>query len=154
MERLAAYSGTSYIGNEFKIELFKHASNRYTLNVTDSQGKIIETHKSKSHDLIKAKYYTILKYWITGIYPGIYTVDDWNRDGVFKAIPGQEIQYAIYYRMSIAVKPRQAPLKIASGYNEAFLMGEIYDIDSEGKPIFMAFGSKNGHYYYIGLITC
>lgn len=148
------YSGTSYLGDSFIIDVIELKPSSYELTVLDSTNKVIEIQKARSLKAMTEKYNKALRYWTTGVIPGMYTISDWNRDGTFKAQPGQEIQYDIYYQMHIVVPPKAAPLKLRNQYDEAYLMGEIYDIDTATeKPIFMAFGSKNGHYYYIGLVT-
>jgi len=79
----------------------------------------------------------------------IYTIQDWEKDGTFKALEGQEIDAAIYYEMRdvMPISPLRRP---AYGCKNGFLSLEPA-AHVNGLPVFMAFGSKDGRFYYLGL---
>lgn len=78
-------------------------------------------------------------------------MENWIRDGSFKAIPGQEITEDVYSSMLNAMPPLRLPAAIRAA---GFLMGEPYDAGNYG-PLHLAFISRQagGHmkYYYYGL---
>lgn len=92
----------------------------------------------------------------------IYTLEQWKRDRVFKADPGQEITEEVYSEMKNCVPPKDLPADKAEQalqsykipVHDGFLMGEAADSDKDG-PLFHAFGlndfGKGKHFYYLGL---
>ena len=78
----------------------------------------------------------------------VYTMQDWSKDGTFKAAAGQEIEAEIYEQM-FDVMPIQR-LKDAQGCTAGFRTTEPYT-HINGKAVYMAFGKRDGKYYYLGL---
>lgn len=78
----------------------------------------------------------------------VYTQEQWAADRTFKAATGQEIEESIYYEM-FNVMPIQN-LKDGHGCDAGFRTTEPYD-HIDGKAVYMAFGKKDGKYYYLGL---
>ena len=78
----------------------------------------------------------------------IYTYEDWAKDRSFKAVAGQEIEESIYYEM-FNVMPIQS-LKESHGCTAGFRTTEPYTHEN-GKALYMAFGKRDGKYYYLGL---
>ena len=78
----------------------------------------------------------------------VYTRENWAADGTFKAAPGQEISEEIYNEMLNVMPPLR--LKEAQGCTAGFRSSEPYTHEN-GKPLYMAFGKRNGKYYYLGL---
>lgn len=78
----------------------------------------------------------------------IYTMQQWERDRVFAAAPGQEIEQAIYTSMFNCMPPLKLPK--AAHILTGFMMGEPYD-SRNGKLVYMAFGNSGNKYYYLGL---
>lgn len=89
---------------------------------------------------------------------GIYSMEQWERDQVFKAAPGQQIDGAIYERMLNCTPPRdlsrEALENTDTPVHAGFLMGEPHDHDQTGAR-FLAFGmndyGKGPKYFYLGL---
>jgi hypothetical protein len=94
----------------------------------------------------------------------IYNNSDWERDEVFKALPGQQITEDIYSDMMNVLPPRDLPrAAITEAWERyripvhgGFMMGEPHDSEG-GRNRYMAFVSNNfGHgtkCYYIGLFA-
>lgn len=92
----------------------------------------------------------------------IYSTEQWQRDGEFKAQPGQEITEQIYEEMFNCLPPRRLPRAKAKQalqdydipVHAGFLMGEPHSTGKTG-PLFLAFGKndygKGPHYFYLGL---
>lgn len=92
----------------------------------------------------------------------IYTMEQWQRDRLFNAEPGQEIEAAIYEEMLNVMPPltlpqgkaRQALQDYKIPVHAGFLMGEPHSCDKDGQ-LYLAFGSNNygkgSKYYYLGL---
>ena len=89
----------------------------------------------------------------------LYTAEQWHKDETFKADPGQEIEEAIYNAMLDIMPPVQLPraakekalADFGLGIFGGFLMGEPADTDKEtGEPVYHAFGSGDGKFYYLG----
>lgn len=78
----------------------------------------------------------------------VYTSENWAADRSFKAAAGQEISKEIYEEM-FNVMPVQR-LKEAHGCTAGFRTTEPYT-HINGKAVYMAFGKKDGKYYYLGL---
>ena len=78
----------------------------------------------------------------------MYTVEQWQKDHSFKADAGQEISEEIYEEM-FNVMPIQR-LKEAHGCTAGFRTTEPYTYEN-GKAVYMAFGKRDGKYYYLGL---
>lgn len=75
-----------------------------------------------------------------------YTIDQWRKDGEFKAERFQEIDRIIYFRFLESVPPM-------SQSRNAFISGGAYGYDYEnGKNLYMAFYMNGEKYYYLGLI--
>lgn len=92
----------------------------------------------------------------------IYTMEQWEADGTFKAAPGQQISEGVYNTMLNCLDPLQLPQEAAIKALEdmkipvhaGFLMGEPHSNDSKGL-LYLAFGKndygKGPKYYYLGL---
>lgn len=92
----------------------------------------------------------------------VYTMEQWQADGDFKAQPGQEIAAAVYNEMRETVPPLPIPGRKAEQALEAysipvhdgFLMGEPTKESPDGL-LYRAFGmndyGKGKHYFYLGL---
>lgn len=78
----------------------------------------------------------------------IYTSEDWAADRSFGAEAGQEITEEVYDEM-FNVMPIQR-LKEAHGCTAGFRTTEPYCYKN-GQPLYMAFGKRDGKYYYLGL---
>ena len=78
----------------------------------------------------------------------IYTSEQLAADRTFKAEAGQEITEEIYEEM-FNVMPIQR-LKEAHDCTAGFRTTEPYT-HINGKAVYMAFGKKDGKYYYLGL---
>ena len=93
----------------------------------------------------------------------IYTMQDWQNDREFRAVPGQEITAEVYEQMYNCLPPKSIPQEKARQALEeyqipvhaGFLMGEPHSTDRDGKQLYLAFGmndyGKGKHYYYLGL---
>lgn len=93
----------------------------------------------------------------------MYTLENWRKDGSFKAMPGQEISEELYEEMFNVLPPLSLPRNVAeNALNElkipvhaGFMMSEPHDTDPEGRTLFLAFGKNNyghgDHYFYLGL---
>ena len=87
---------------------------------------------------------------------------EWEKDGTFKAWPGQEITEDIYNKMFNGMPPGKLPNDVRKEalehYNllisAGFLMGEPFTDGTIG-PVYMCFGycdqGKERHFYYLGL---
>ena len=84
----------------------------------------------------------------------IYTREDWQRDGSFKAVPGQEVAEEIYREMLDCMPPYSLPrIPATQGYCGGFLVGEPTDYDPETSKLrYMAFAQRGGRCYYLGLL--
>lgn len=92
----------------------------------------------------------------------VYTMQQWQHDGSFKADPGQEIDSEVYKAMFECMPPkalpgitaRQAHDKYNIPVHEGFLMGEPASINDSG-ALYHAFAmndfGNNQHYFYIGM---
>lgn len=78
-----------------------------------------------------------------------YTEEQWVKDGVFKAVAGQEIDESIYNEMFNVLPPLR--LKNSCDCVAGFRVSEPYNHDQNGNALYMAFGKRNGKYYYLGL---
>ena len=95
----------------------------------------------------------------------VYTMTDWRAARSFNANPGQEITAEVYEEMHNVVPPKAIPQEKAREawdlyripVHAGFLMGEAHSTDSDGEPLYLAFGmndyGKGGKYYYLGLST-
>lgn len=93
----------------------------------------------------------------------VYTMEQWKRDGAFNAEPGQEITEDVYNEMLDCMPPQTIPQETARQALEVyrvpvhagFLMGEPHSTDTDGTPLYLAFGmndyGKGKHYFYLGL---
>lgn len=81
-----------------------------------------------------------------------YTRADWERDGTFKANPGQLITADVYNDMLNCMPPYKLPHALRSdGHTKGFLMGEPSSSDAKGL-LYMAFIRHGLRYYYYGLV--
>lgn len=80
----------------------------------------------------------------------IYTREDWQRDRVFSARPGQLISEEIYDDMLNCIPPYHLPEETSGMVSAGFLMGEPAASDQRG-ALYHAFGSNGGKYIYLGL---
>ena len=81
--------------------------------------------------------------------PGVYTMDDWNRDRRFSAQPGQEVSAEVYEEMQWN-GPRYIPVSLLDkwGCVRGFLTANMF-ADPE---MYGAFGeTPDGRYLYLGL---
>ena len=78
----------------------------------------------------------------------VYTIEDWEKDGTFKASEGQEITEEIYEEF-FNIMPIQRLVK-SCGCTAGFRTTEPYT-HIGGKAVYQAFGKRNGKYYYLGL---
>lgn len=93
----------------------------------------------------------------------VYDGRQWEKDGIFKADPGQEITEEVYNQMLNGLPPKDLPAQTAleamrkygTPIHYGFLMGEPHSHDSAGAALYMAFGmndyGKGKKYYYLGL---
>lgn len=93
----------------------------------------------------------------------IYDMEQWGKDGTFKADPGQEITEEVYNQMLNGLPPKDLPgqtaldamRKYGAPIHNGFLMGEPHSHDSAGAALYMAFGmndyGRGKKYYYLGL---
>ena len=80
----------------------------------------------------------------------VYTREQWAADGTLKMAEGQEIEESIYYQLLDCMPPLS--LKDKKGCEAGFRVGEPYTHDlSTGRALYLAFGRRNGKYYYLGL---
>lgn len=80
----------------------------------------------------------------------VYTREDWQRDRVFSARPGQLISEEIYDDMLNCMPPYHLPEETRGMVSAGFLMGEPAASDQRG-ALYHAFGSKSGKHIYLGL---
>lgn len=78
----------------------------------------------------------------------IYTREQWAADRNFNAATGQEIEAEIYEEMFNVMPPLR--LVDAQGCTAGFRVSEPYT-HRGGKPLYRAFGKRDGKYYYLGL---
>ena len=74
----------------------------------------------------------------------VYTMQDWQRDGVFNANIGQEVEDAVYYEFLNCVPP---------AFRERGVMqvGEPYSTDKETrKHLYTTFKKDGDRYYFLG----
>lgn len=85
----------------------------------------------------------------------IYTHSDWQRDGTFKAAPGQEVEESIYDQMLDCMPSFRLPrCEGTEIYATGFLVSEPYDTDhSTGENFYAAFGLLDGKCYFVGYMT-
>ena len=75
-----------------------------------------------------------------------YTMQDWEKDGIFNAVPGQPVENAVFSEMLNCVPP---------AYYGGGLMqvGEPISTDKETyKSLFSTFERRGGVWFYVG--TC
>lgn len=84
----------------------------------------------------------------------VYTREDWDRDIYINAVAGQEIEESIYWEMFNVMPPLDLPVNERTKYYSAgFLVGEASSIDPVTyRTLYNAYGKRNGHYYFIGLL--
>lgn len=92
----------------------------------------------------------------------IYTMEQWDKDGTFEAIPGQQITREVYEKMRTVISPLELPADIADyaleqlniPVHSGFLMGNSVNLDSEGNQLYLAFGmndyGKGLKYFFLG----
>lgn len=75
----------------------------------------------------------------------VYTMEEWQRDGIFSAKIGQSVSRAVYLELRDCVPP-------AYNGRELFQVGEPYTHDKEnGKPLYATFQTdEKGEWIYIG----
>lgn len=78
----------------------------------------------------------------------IYTMEDWNRDKIFSAAVGQEVEEAIYWEFLGSVPP-------AYNGHGLFQAGEPYDLDKDThQDLFTTFQrNERGAWVYMGHCT-
>lgn len=85
----------------------------------------------------------------------VYTMKQWNRDRIFSAAAGQEIEAGIYNDMLNCMPPLDLPEAAINSakrpVSAGFMMGEPYTANSAGNLLYMAFIKSGGHFYYLGL---
>jgi len=90
-----------------------------------------------------------------------YTMKDWEKDNIFNANPGQEVDYEIYEEMYNVLPPMHLAtsnrdkakenygLNIVSG----FLVSEPYGYNEHGST-YSAFGkTEDNKYYFLGYLN-
>lgn len=94
----------------------------------------------------------------------VYTMEDWERDGVLRHVPGQQVDSEIYYRMLNtlppkfadhgAVRERAKELGVLDKrcIMTGFLAGGAVDHDEDGYPLYDAYCHQGCRYYYLGLM--
>ena len=83
----------------------------------------------------------------------VYTREDWEADGTFSPVAGQEIAPEIYDYMLDVTPPRRLPrCERTADYSAGFLLGEPDSEDRQGRMLYGAFGQREGRCYYIGLL--
>lgn len=82
---------------------------------------------------------------------GMYTHEDWERDGTFKAYPGQPITADLYNDMMNCMPPYKLPRGMRHDGHKGFLMGEPTSSDAQGL-LYMAFVREGLRHYYYGLV--
>ena len=89
----------------------------------------------------------------------IYTREDWSKDRIFSAVPGQEVTKDVYDEMFNCMPPRRLSAEAqekacAEGLCvfSGFMMGEPHSCDRHGE-LYLAFGisTGTGKHYYIGI---
>lgn len=78
-----------------------------------------------------------------------YTMEDWRRDGVFKASPGQQVEEGIYFQMLCDVPPIYH-----GGFHRTFQVGEAHSHDSELNPLYGTFTRRGDEFYFLGYLRC
>ena len=87
----------------------------------------------------------------------VYSMEDWTRDGSFKAQDGQPISSDVYEQFYNVMPPQSLPradfpVSVAAG----FMTTEPYthaNVNGKAKAFYMAFGSSGNDYYYLGLYS-
>lgn len=115
-------------------------------------GREIESATTHSEEDAEALY-NLYCGLISGHYPpDTYTVSDWQRDGSFKARPGQAISEELYNEMFNALPHLPLPHDLKRSGLTGFCMGEPYSHTADGAQ-YMAFVRRGLRYYYYGLVT-
>lgn len=81
----------------------------------------------------------------------VYTMEQWNTDRDFIAVPGQEISPAIYDEMLNCMSPKDLPgekARQALDYysipvHAGFMTGEPLSTDAAGRILYLAFGMND-----------
>ena len=114
-------------------------------------------HRDRIPELTDADYENIAAVAAGGCWPvpdAVYTREQWNADRTLKCVAGQEIAEDVYDAMFNVLPPMSLPrTERTQEYCAGFLCSEPYCFNPVGKgQLYSAFGRKNGHYYYIGLL--
>ena len=88
----------------------------------------------------------------------IYTMHQWQQDRTFSALPGQEIEEAVYNELFNCMPPlqlsREAIEHTDIPVHAGFMMGEPHSCDKAGQ-LFLAFGMNDygnkKRYFFLGM---
>lgn len=86
----------------------------------------------------------------------IYTMQDWERNRSFNAVPSQQIEREIYEHFYESMPIQRLPRnEITAPYRYGFMISEPHDSDPvTHRPRYAAFGRiKDGRFYFIGYIS-
>lgn len=161
MQRLAAYSG---------LITGKKITDSDSIQFDRLQCDIIDAYQlseitQPEYEALNRAYFLLKDAGKDALNPEqcIYTMQEWQNDRQFRAVPGQEITGEVYEQMYNTMPPKSIPQEKArqalTDYkipvHAGFLMGEPHSTDRDGKPLYLAFGmndyGKGKRYYYLGL---
>ena len=146
------YEGKDYNGRKIIIDASEEAPGCFEIMALRPNGDEVEGHTTSSLEYAEALYSAMVQYHTTGTAHGMYTREDWAKDGSFSARRGQEISPEVYEEMRNGVPPLSLPRSLRKIGFSGFLMGEPYDCNERG-PVYMAFVRANGHFFYHGLVN-
>lgn len=88
-----------------------------------------------------------------GGYPeGVYTKEQWHKDGSFNAFPGQEVSREVYDEMLDVLPPLSLPIELRSRGFKGFMVGEPKSSNSKGLT-FDTFVRMGWRCYYQGALN-
>lgn len=146
------FTGKDYNGRKIIIDASEEAPGRFEIMALRTNGDEVEEHTTNSLENAEAIYNAMVQYHTTGTAHGMYTREDWAKDGSFSAKRGQEISPEVYEEMFNCMPPIRLPKDLRTIGFAGFLMGEPYSHNEHG-PVYMAFVRANGHHYYHGLVN-
>lgn len=144
------FTGKDYNGRQIIIDAAEMRSDKFDVVALRPNGDEVETRTTDTLEHATDLYNAMVHYHTTGTAPGMYTREDWEKDGSFSAERGQEIHPDIFAEMRDCVPPLSLPKELRKIGFSGFLMGEPHSCNSKGQ-LYMAFVRANGHYYYYGL---
>ena len=146
------FTGKDYNGRRIIIDAAEIATNLFEVVAIRPNGDEVEEHTTDSLKNAEAIYNAMVQYHTTGTAHGMYTREDWAKDGSFSAKPGQEIHPEVFEELRNGVPPLSLPRSLRKVGFSGFLMGEPYSCNEKG-PVYMAFIRANGHFFYYGLVN-